>query len=126
MENSDWVCILNVEQKRGTDDYYLTFKRVKIRYRDPYDVAYFNHPFAKGGRIRLMDDINLEESISELSLSTDFEGIELGGKKGKKNAVNREVHREIMSAAGSEIFDFSKAKKKKDKKRDTEQEEAVA
>lgn len=74
---------------------------------------YFNHPFAKGGRIRLMDDFYLENSLSEISLSTDFDGIELSGKKGKKNAVMREVHKEIMMAAGSEIFDFNKSVKKK-------------
>ena len=30
IENSDWVCIINVEKKRDTGQYYLTFKRVII------------------------------------------------------------------------------------------------
>lgn len=77
-------------------------------------VDYFNHPFAKGGRIRLVDDLNLKKSLSELSLASDFEGINLDGKKGKKNAVMREVDKQIMSAAGSDVFDFAKAKSKKD------------
>lgn len=111
------VILLNVEQKRGTDEYYLTFKRTKLRYKDPYDVDYFNHPFAKGGRIKLIDDLNLNRTLSELSLSSDFDGIDLDGKKGKKNAVMREVHKEIMSAAGPDVFDFDKAKRKKDKKK---------
>ncbi len=111
-ENSDVVILLNVEQKRGTDDYYLTFKRTKLRYKDLYNVDYFNHPFAKGGRIKLVNDVNMKKSLSELSLSSDFEAIDLESKRGKKNAVNRDVNKEIMSAAGSDVFDFNKGKGK--------------
>ncbi|WP_253264347.1 DnaB helicase C-terminal domain-containing protein, partial [Brevibacillus sp. MCWH] len=85
IENSDWVCVINVERKRSTGQYYLTFKRVKIRYRDPNDLGYFNHPFEIGNRIRLLDDIHLETSLSEESLSSDFDAVDLSssGKKGK-------------------------------------------
>lgn len=115
-ENSDVTIIINVEQKRDTGEYFLTFKRTKIRYRDPYNVEYFNHPFAVGGRIKLMDDFLSDKKLSEISLSSDFEGIDLSGKKGKKNAVERDMVKEIVSAAGAEVFDFSKAQKKKGKK----------
>ena len=91
IENSDWVCIINIEKKKGTDTYYLTFKRVKIRYKDISKFDYFNHPFKGGERIELIDDVNLPESLSELSLSTDFIGVqEAGNKKGRRNAVKRE------------------------------------
>lgn len=107
MENADWACIINVEKKRGTeqDQYYLTFKRIKIRYRDPNDLGYFNHPFEMGNRIRLMDDIHLETSLSEESLSTDFDVVDLSAKKGKRQAKQREVVDDGASA--DNLFDFA-------------------
>lgn len=104
MENSDWCCIINVERKRGTDQYFLTFKRVKIRYRDPNDLGYFNHPFILGNRMQLMDDLNLDKSLSEESLGSDFDGVDLGNKKGNRTATTREVIDD-----GDDIFDFGKA-----------------
>lgn len=105
IENSDWVCVINVERKRSTGQYYLTFKRVKIRYRDPNDLGYFNHPFEIGNRIRLLDDIHLETSLSEESLSSDFDAVDLSssGKKGKRTAVERE----IVDDDDDNIFDFA-------------------
>lgn len=44
IENADWVSIINVERKRSTGQMYLTFKRLKIRYRALGDSDYFNHP----------------------------------------------------------------------------------
>ena len=57
---NQWSCIINVERKKDTDQFYLTFKRIKIRYRDPNDLGYFNHPFVIGNRMMLIDDFNLE------------------------------------------------------------------
>lgn len=77
-ENVDWQCIVNVEQKRSTGDFYLTCKRTKIRYREKSHLSYFNHPFAKGGnKIQLIDDIDFPTPVSELSLSSDFDGVTL-------------------------------------------------
>lgn len=77
-ENVDWQCIVNVEQKRSTGDFYLTFKRTKIRYREKSHLSYFNHPFVKGGnKIQLVDDIDYPSPISELSLAEDFDGVTL-------------------------------------------------
>jgi len=104
VENSDWCCIINVEKKRDTGQYYLTFKRVKIRYRDPNDLGYFNHPFVMGNRMQLIDDMGLDKPLSEESLSSDFEGVELGNKKGKRNATEREV---IDDDNDSDIFEFA-------------------
>ena len=108
MENSDWCCIINVERKRGTDQYFLTFKRVKIRYRDPNDLGYFNHPFILGNRMQLMDDVGLDKCLSEESLSSDFEGVELNSKKGKRNAVERQIVDDISDSA-NDLFDFASA-----------------
>lgn len=104
IENSDFVCIINVEKKRSTGQYYLTFKRVKIRYRDLYDIGYFNHPFDGENRMRLIDDIYLDKSLSEDSLASDFDGVDLLNKSGTRNATKRE---EVNDA--EDIFDFSKS-----------------
>jgi replicative DNA helicase len=114
IENSDWVCIINIEKKRSTGQYYLTFKRVKIRYRDPNDLGYFNHPFEMGNRIRLLDDIHLETSLSEESLSSDFDAVDLGNKKGKRTAVEREVIDDDDDE--DNLFDFAAAINNKKKK----------
>ena len=109
-ENADWACILNVEQKKSTGQYYLTFKRIKTRYRCPEGLGYFNHPFEMGGKIRLLDDYNLEESLSEDSLKSDFEGVDLNTeKKGKRTATKRD----IIDNDDENIFDFASSINKK-------------
>ena len=90
VENADVLIILNVEKKRETGQQYLTFKRVKIRYKDMSDLTYFNHPFSANNKMQLLDDINLDHSLSEDSLVSDFDAIDLGAKKGKRNAIERE------------------------------------
>ena len=102
VENADWAAIVNVEQKRATKQFYLTFKRIKIRYREMSNLSYFNHPFSGGGKITLIDDVDLESSISELSLSSDFDGVDLSAVKGSRTATAREVIED------DDIFDFSK------------------
>lgn len=103
IENSDWCCIINIEKKRDTGQYYLTFKRVKIRYSaNTFD--YFNHPFNMTNRMQLIDDLDLDHSLSEDSLASNFDGIELLNKKGRKNATEREVVDDNIS-----LFDFSKS-----------------
>lgn len=107
MENSDWCCIINVEKKRGTNQYYLTFKRVKLRYRDPVDqLGYFNHPFEISNRMKLLDDVHLDVCLSEDSLVTDFDGVvDLASVKGKRNAKERQVEEDDAD----DLFDFASA-----------------
>jgi hypothetical protein len=81
VENVDWSCILNLEKKKSTGQMYLTFKRIKIRYRDPNDEIYFNHPFSMGNKMQLIPDIYLEKPLSEMSLATDMEAVKLPKKK---------------------------------------------
>ena len=101
MENVDWACVINVEKRKDTGQYYLTFKRVKIRYRDPNDLGYFNHPFSMENRMQLIDDIFMEKSLSEESLSTTFEGVSEITSKGRKQATKRKVDTD------SDLFDFA-------------------
>lgn len=105
IENCDYVCIINVEKKRETGQYYLTFKRVKMRYKDIYETnGYFNHPFMNENRMVLIDDVGMDKSLSEDSLVSDFDGVQLLNTKGKRNATTREKIDE-----GMELFDFSKS-----------------
>ena len=95
--------------KKGTNKYYLSFKRVKIRGRSDGLLGYFNHPFEEGNEMRLLDDINLDITLSEESLSSDFEGIvEFNGRKGKRNAKEREVIDETDEDL-SNYFNLNKA-----------------
>jgi hypothetical protein len=93
MENSDCVIIINKEMKRSTKKQYLTFKKIKQRYRVEVPIDYFNHPFDEENFMKLIDDIKMEKSISELSLSEEFvdssdETVNIVNGK-RKNATTR-------------------------------------
>ena len=119
IENSDVVIIINQEKKLGSDEVYMTFKLLKRRYRSSdnddklRELEYFNHPYAKGSTIRLVDDVELEESISLTSLSSEFVALE-NTKRGKKNAMEREQIREdsddddTLEISTFEPFDMNK------------------
>ena len=62
-------------------------------------MGYFNHPFDYNNRMRLIDDIGLDHSVSEDSLQSDFEGVDLSALKGKRNAKDRDTT--------SSLFDLS-------------------
>jgi replicative DNA helicase len=106
MENSDFVCIINIEKKKNTNSYYLTFKRVKLRYKSITDLTYFNHPFEIDNSIKLKDDVYLDSPLSEASLSVEFEGIDMTSKKGKRTATKREILEEEDDTA---FFNFNKS-----------------
>lgn len=74
LENSDWVCILNIEVKRDDGSRWLTMNEIKKRYKTMTDQKYFNHPFAEGSTIMLVDDVNLDRSLSRVSLASDLPG----------------------------------------------------
>ena len=103
VENTDVLCFIQIEKERATGKYYLSFKRAKIRYKDIYDVSSFSHPFDGENKMRLMDDLYLDESLSKTSLASDFDTGELLNSKGKRTATEREEIEE------STLFDFSKA-----------------
>ena len=84
IENADWVCIINIEKKKDTGQYFLTFKRTKIRYGDKAEgMTYFNQPFGDGNKIRLLEDVLLPKSLAITSLSTGL-GADDSGKETKK------------------------------------------
>ena len=120
IENSDVVIIINREKKLGTDEVYMTFKLLKRRYRSAdndeklRELEYFNHPYAKGSSIRRVDDIEMGESISLTSLSSEFVALENNTKRGKKNATEREQIRkkdddeDTLEISSFEPFDMNK------------------
>lgn len=95
IENSDVVIIINQEVKVDTGDIYLTFKLLKRRYRSSEDdeklkkLEYFNHPYEQGNTIKLIDDLDLPESVSLFSLSTQFASVDDMKHRGKKSVVSR-------------------------------------
>lgn len=92
METSDWVCVLNIEEKLGGDGgRYLVMNVVKRRRVDQSpgslsNITYLAHPFAINNGLRLLDDLNLPKVLSLQSLSTD---IDETIQKEKTNAVPR-------------------------------------
>ena len=77
-ENSDVCIILNQEVKKSTGQLYMTFKLTKRRYRSTEEdehlrrLEYFNQPYEIGNDIRLIDDIELDKSVSVELLGNDL------------------------------------------------------
>lgn len=115
IENSDFCCIINPEVKSDTQELYLTFKLLKRRYRSSEEneklrrLEYFNQPFEPNNEIRLLDDIDLPAPLALESLSTQFEAVD--NKRGKENAVTREVKkkkkRDFNDELNDDPFDFN-------------------
>lgn len=115
IENSDFCCIINPEVKSDTQELFLTFKLLKRRYRSSEEneklrrLEYFNQPFEPNNEIRLLDDIDLPAPLALESLSTQFEAVE--NKRGKENAVTREVKkkkkRDFNDELNDDPFDFN-------------------
>lgn len=77
VQESDWVCFINLEMQKSTGKWFLSFKRTKIRGKpDPMALDYFNHPFVNNNGIRLEPDVNKPEPISVISLASDLVSID--------------------------------------------------
>lgn len=76
IEDSDWVCLINLELQKSTQRLFLTFKRLKIREKKwANTIDYFNHPFVDAKNIRLEPDVDKDGPISVVSLANDLESI---------------------------------------------------
>lgn len=77
IQESDFVCFVNLEMQKSTGKWFVSFKRTKIRgKKDPMAVDYFNHPFVNNNGIRLEPDVNQPEPISIVSLASDLVSID--------------------------------------------------
>lgn len=59
-ENTDMMIGINTEIDNLTNQKYMSFLKMKIRYKDEYGVLYFATPYSKDGG-RLLDDYDLPE-----------------------------------------------------------------
>lgn len=107
-ENADFACIINLEEKKDTGQFYLTFKRTKIRYK-PTQLTYFNHPFALENRMRLLDDLHLPQSLSEESLGSDLEGVTMDEMIDKQKSRKYESNMITEEDDDNGIFNFGSA-----------------
>ena len=87
---ADWLAIVTIEYKPGTDDKYLELNVVKRRRIDASEsefakFTYLAHPFAKNNGLRLIDDMKLDKVLSLKSLASDIDLI----NKEKTNATKR-------------------------------------
>lgn len=90
VETADFLALVNIEYKPGTDDKYMTFNVVKRRRIDAAEsdfakYTYLAHPFSRNNGLRLIDDINLDKVLSLQSLVNDIDVV----NKEKENAVPR-------------------------------------
>lgn len=77
IQESDFVCFINLEMQRSTGKWFLSFKRTKIRgKKDPLAADYFNHPFVNNNGIRLEPDVMKPEPVSIISLASDLVSID--------------------------------------------------
>lgn len=113
IENSDFACIINLEEKKDTNQMYLSFNRVKIRYSKNKRTT-FSHPFNLENSMMLLDDIMLDNTLSvdyigsDFSTNVDFDELLQTTKKKKKMNVDDLVTAD-MNNNDSGIFDFGMA-----------------
>lgn len=89
-EVADFLALVNIGYKPGTDDRYLEMNVVKRRRIDASEAefakfTYLAHPFSKSNGLRLIDDMRLDKVLSVQSLVSDISPI---GKE-KTNATVR-------------------------------------
>lgn len=106
MENADMTIALNLERKKDTGILYLTFYRLKERYRPSTKLTYFNQPFAEDNEFRLVDDILLPKPLGIISLDINMEGADANKLF---NTRGRGTHKNLFMDKGmktDEIFDL--------------------
>lgn len=104
IEESDWVAIINLEKHVKTGKLYLTIKRTKNRSgkSDVSMMDYFNHPFTNDRSLKLMTDVDKDDSVSILSLSSDLNSVDLS--EDKSDAQSRPTIENIRNAADKQAI----------------------
>lgn len=106
MENPDMTIALNLERKKDDQRLYLTFYRLKERYRPATKLEYFNQPFTLENEFQLVDDILKPKPVGIISLATNMDGVDVDmafdNKRGRTN------HRIMMDKGmkTDDIFDL--------------------
>lgn len=113
IENSDFACIINLEEKKDDHQLYLSFNRVKIRYSKNKRTT-FSHPFSMDNAMMLIDDVMLDNTLSvdhigcDFSNNVNFDELLQTNKKKKKMNIDDIVQSDIDNS-DSGIFDFGLA-----------------
>lgn len=105
-ENADMTIALNLERKKDTGILYLTFYRLKERYRPSTKLIYFNQPFTKDNEFMLVDDIFMSRPVGIKTLGVDMEGADVNGLF---NTRGRGTHQNLFMDKGlktDEVFDL--------------------
>lgn len=101
-EVADFLAIVNIDYKPGTDEKFLEMNVVKRRRIDAAEAefakfTYLAHPFAKNNGLRLVDDMRLDKVLSLKSLTSDIDPI----SREKTNATKR-----LQTMEQSEFIDL--------------------
>ena len=106
MENADMTIGLNLERKRDNQLMYLSFCRLKERYRPATQLTYFNQPFHRDNEFSMQDDILLSKPLGIISLGSNMEGADanmLFNQRGRSNHKNALMDKDMTT---DDIFDL--------------------
>lgn len=88
-EDSDSVILINLEMLKKTQQLFLSIKMLKFRGKLGKCSTYFNHPFVNDKNIRLETDVDKDEPVSRISLSSDLVSIDESEEKDiRHNAIS--------------------------------------
>ena len=104
MENPDMSIVLNLERKKDNQLLYLTFYRIKARYRPSTKLGYFNQPFNKENEFQLVDDVLNSKPAGIISLETGMEGADVDNILGASRG--RTEYKSMMMDEETNIFDL--------------------
>jgi len=108
VENSDFACIINLEEQKSTGQLFLSFNRVKIRYYRGERTT-FSHPFNVENQMMLLDDVMLDNTLSVDYIGSDFSNsVDFDELLNKKKKKSQEIEY-ISEEADDGIFDFGKS-----------------
>lgn len=108
VENSDFACIINLEEQKSTGQLFLSFNRVKIRYYRGKRTT-FSHPFNVENQMMLLDDVMLDNTLSVDYIGSDFSNsVDFDELLNKKKKKSQEIEY-ISEEADDGIFDFGKS-----------------
>ena len=94
IENSDFVCLINIQRRKKDGKLFLSFLSCKNRYKET-ELKYFNQPFDEE-TFNLVDDLLEKKPAGLVSLSTDFEDVELDMYKSRGRKMHVEDSEDNM------------------------------
>lgn len=105
MENPDMSIVLNLERKKDNQQLYLTFYRIKARYRPSTQLGYFNQPFKPDNSFQLQDDVTKSKPLGIISLDSNMDGVNADTLMSKgRGRANHKLP--IMDKKEDVIFDL--------------------